>query len=98
MTDHFARDWLDPHGDAAPVIDGAAYIRKRARDAGVTDDPPFPPLALAHFHGVEIGPVLTVSDQVFDTARPQIFHTDEFTANLAATRAGGSRGGAGIVC
>ncbi len=42
-------------------------------------------LTLAGVRGVEIGLILTVSDQVFDTAWPQIFHTDEFTANLAVT-------------
>ncbi len=42
-------DWLDPHGDADPVIDPAGRIRAMAARAGVTDDPPLPSFAVATF-------------------------------------------------
>ncbi len=61
MGDHFARDWRDDHGDGAAIIEPAEYVRRQARDGGVTDDPPFPPLALVAFTPEFVKPLIELT-------------------------------------
>jgi uridine phosphorylase len=61
VTDHFASDWRDSHGDDAAVIEPHEYIREQARAEGITDEPPFPELALVAFTPEFVKPLIELT-------------------------------------
>jgi len=79
---HAGRLWTTD----APYREFAGKVRSYAEQGVLGVDMETSALmALADFRAAEVGLVLTVSDHVFDTEWPNIFKTEEFTANLAET-------------